>query len=126
MEGTLAEIRGFAGNFSPRNWAYCYGQIVSIAQNTSLVMNQKLVYYDNHLYSLFISFLKMSLSIPFPLDINSIPRIAISINRTYNSIINPISFYFHQTMNCICFYNRFTILNINIFILESLHSISLN
>ncbi|MPQ49126.1 phage tail protein [Marinifilum sp. N1E240] len=36
MEGTLAEIRGFAGNFSPRNWAYCYGQIVSIAQNTSL------------------------------------------------------------------------------------------
>ncbi len=36
MEGTLAEIRGFAGNFNPRNWTYCYGQIISIAQNTSL------------------------------------------------------------------------------------------
>jgi microcystin-dependent protein len=36
MEGTIAEIRLFAGNFAPRNWAFCSGQILSIAQNTAL------------------------------------------------------------------------------------------
>ncbi len=36
MEGTIGEIRLFAGNFAPKNWAYCGGQIMSIAQNTAL------------------------------------------------------------------------------------------
>jgi microcystin-dependent protein len=36
MEGYLAEIRLFAGNFAPRGWAFCNGQILSIAQNTAL------------------------------------------------------------------------------------------
>lgn len=36
MEGTIAEIRMFAGNFAPRNWAFCQSQILSIAQNTAL------------------------------------------------------------------------------------------
>jgi microcystin-dependent protein len=36
MEGTIAEIRMFAGTFAPRNWAFCAGQILSIAQNTAL------------------------------------------------------------------------------------------
>lgn len=36
MEGTIAEIRLFAGNFAPRSWAFCQGQILSIAQNTAL------------------------------------------------------------------------------------------
>lgn len=36
MEGYIAEIRMFAGNFAPRNWALCQGQILSIAQNTAL------------------------------------------------------------------------------------------
>jgi microcystin-dependent protein len=36
MEGTIAEIRMFAGNFAPRNWAFCNNQILSIAQNTAL------------------------------------------------------------------------------------------
>jgi microcystin-dependent protein len=36
MEGYIAEIRFFAANFAPRNWAYCSGQIMSIAQNTAL------------------------------------------------------------------------------------------
>lgn len=36
MEGYIAEIRLFAGNFAPRNWAFCNGQILSIAQNTAL------------------------------------------------------------------------------------------
>lgn len=36
MEGYLAEIRMFAGNFAPRGWAFCQGQIISIAQNTAL------------------------------------------------------------------------------------------
>src|SRR5215204_3802779 len=35
-EGTIAEIRLFAGNFAPRSWAFCQGQIMSIAQNTAL------------------------------------------------------------------------------------------
>lgn len=32
----IAEIRLFAGNFAPRSWAFCQGQILSIAQNTAL------------------------------------------------------------------------------------------
>ena len=36
MDGYIAEIRMFAGNFAPRNWALCQGQIMSIAQNTAL------------------------------------------------------------------------------------------
>jgi len=36
MEGYIAEIRMFAGNFAPRFWAFCQGQILSIAQNTAL------------------------------------------------------------------------------------------
>lgn len=36
MEGTIGEIRMFAGNFAPRNWAFCQSQILSIAQNTAL------------------------------------------------------------------------------------------
>lgn len=36
MEGTIAEIRMFAGTFAPRNWAFCQGQILSISQNTAL------------------------------------------------------------------------------------------
>lgn len=36
MDGTIGEIRLFAGNFAPRSWALCYGQLLSIAQNTAL------------------------------------------------------------------------------------------
>lgn len=36
MEGTLSEIRMFAGNFAPRNWAFCEGQILPISSNTAL------------------------------------------------------------------------------------------
>lgn len=36
MEGTIGEIRMFAGNFFPRNWAFCQGQIVAIQSNTAL------------------------------------------------------------------------------------------
>src|SRR5512132_2194680 len=32
----IAEIRLFAGNFAPRGWATCDGQLLSIAQNTAL------------------------------------------------------------------------------------------
>ncbi len=32
----VAEIRIFAGNFAPRGWATCDGQIMPIAQNTAL------------------------------------------------------------------------------------------
>ena len=36
MEGTIGEIRGFAANFAPLNWAFCQGQILPISQNTAL------------------------------------------------------------------------------------------
>ncbi len=36
MEGFIGEIRLFAGNFPPKNWAFCQGQILSIASNTAL------------------------------------------------------------------------------------------
>jgi len=36
MEPTLAEIRLFAGNFAPRGWALCQGQLLPIAQNSAL------------------------------------------------------------------------------------------
>ena len=32
----IAEIRIFACNFAPRNWAFCNGQLLAIAQNTAL------------------------------------------------------------------------------------------
>lgn len=36
MEGTLAEVRMFAGNFSPRGWMYCNGQLLPISQWTAV------------------------------------------------------------------------------------------
>ena len=36
QEGFIGEIRMFAGNFAPKDWAFCQGQILSIAQNTAL------------------------------------------------------------------------------------------
>ncbi len=32
----LAEVSVFAGNFAPRGWAFCDGQLLPIAQNTAL------------------------------------------------------------------------------------------
>src|SRR5215469_4365797 len=32
----LGEIKMFAGNFAPKGWALCNGQLLSIAQNTAL------------------------------------------------------------------------------------------
>ena len=32
----IAEIRIFAGNFAPRGWAFCNGQLLAISQNTAL------------------------------------------------------------------------------------------
>jgi microcystin-dependent protein len=36
MDPFVAEIRLFAGNFAPNGWAFCNGQLMSIAQNTAL------------------------------------------------------------------------------------------
>lgn len=36
MEEYLGIVKLFAGNFAPRGWAFCNGQILSIAQNTAL------------------------------------------------------------------------------------------
>jgi microcystin-dependent protein len=35
-EPFVAEIRIFAGNFAIRNWAFCDGQLLPVAQNTAL------------------------------------------------------------------------------------------
>lgn len=35
-EPFVAEIRIFAGNFAPRGWAFCEGQLLPISQNTAL------------------------------------------------------------------------------------------
>jgi microcystin-dependent protein len=35
-EPFIGEVVLFAGNFAPRGWAFCQGQILSIAQNTAL------------------------------------------------------------------------------------------
>ena len=36
MEGVIGEIRLFAGNFAPRDWAICDGQALDISKNTAL------------------------------------------------------------------------------------------
>jgi microcystin-dependent protein len=36
MEPTIGVITMFAGNFAPRNWAYCMGQLLPINQNQAL------------------------------------------------------------------------------------------
>ena len=33
---TIGEITMFGGNFAPRNWAFCNGQLLSVASNTAL------------------------------------------------------------------------------------------
>lgn len=35
-EPFLGEIKLFAGNFAPRGWAFCNGQLLPISQNTAL------------------------------------------------------------------------------------------
>ena len=36
MEGYIAEMRYFASNFAPRNWALCAGQLLAISTNQAL------------------------------------------------------------------------------------------
>ena len=35
MEGTIGEIRMFAGNFAPRAWNFCNGGLLAISSNTA-------------------------------------------------------------------------------------------
>lgn len=36
MEGYMAQIKLFAADFAPKNWAFCQGQTIQIAQNSAL------------------------------------------------------------------------------------------
>lgn len=36
QDSFIGEVQMFAGNFAPRNWAFCNGQLLSISQNTAL------------------------------------------------------------------------------------------
>lgn len=47
MEGTLAEVRMFAGNFAPRGWMLCQGQLLSIAQWTAVFALVGTIYGGN-------------------------------------------------------------------------------
>ncbi len=47
MEGTLAEIRLFAGNFAPRGWQLCNGQLLAISQWTAVFALVGTIYGGN-------------------------------------------------------------------------------
>lgn len=47
MEGVIGYVTGFAGNFAPKNWAFCQGQIINIASNTALFSILGTVYGGN-------------------------------------------------------------------------------
>lgn len=47
MEGYIAEIRLFAGNFAPQYWAFCQGQILQITQNSALYSLLGITYGGN-------------------------------------------------------------------------------
>jgi microcystin-dependent protein len=36
QEGFIGEVKLFAGNYAPRNWAFCDGQLLPISQNQAL------------------------------------------------------------------------------------------
>lgn len=36
MEGYIGEVKLFAGNFAPRNWSFCQGQLLAISSNNAL------------------------------------------------------------------------------------------
>ena len=36
QDAFIGEVRLFAGNFAPRGWAFCDGQLLPISQNTAL------------------------------------------------------------------------------------------
>ena len=36
MEQIIGQIQAFGFNFTPRGWAFCNGQLISITQNTAL------------------------------------------------------------------------------------------
>jgi len=36
MDGTMSEIRIFAGDFAPKSWAFCQGQLLNINTNQAL------------------------------------------------------------------------------------------
>jgi len=36
MQGMIGEVRLFGGNFAPRQWAFCNGQLIAISQNEAL------------------------------------------------------------------------------------------
>ena len=46
-EPFIGEIRIFAGNFAPRGWMFCEGQLLSIAQNTPLLSLMGTTYGGN-------------------------------------------------------------------------------
>lgn len=47
MEGVIGYTTCFAGNFAPKNWAFCQGQIINIASNTALFSIIGTVYGGN-------------------------------------------------------------------------------
>ncbi len=47
MEGVIGYTTMFAGNFAPKNWAFCAGQVINIQSNTALFSILGTVYGGN-------------------------------------------------------------------------------
>lgn len=47
MEGVIGYVTMFAGNFEPKSWAFCQGQILAIRSNTALFSILGTVYGGN-------------------------------------------------------------------------------
>ena len=46
-EPFISEIRMFAGNFAPKYWVFCDGQLLSIPENTALFSIPGTIYAGN-------------------------------------------------------------------------------
>ena len=44
-EPYVGEIRMFAGNFAPRGWAFCDGQLLAVSQNETFGASAPLSYF---------------------------------------------------------------------------------
>lgn len=64
-EPFIGEIRMFAGNFAPNGWAFCNGQLLSIAQNTALFSLLGTTYGGNGITTFALPDLRGRVSIGF-------------------------------------------------------------
>jgi microcystin-dependent protein len=69
VDAFIAQIMLFAGNFAPANWAFCNGQLMSIAQNSALFSLIGTVYGGDGIQT----FALPNLQCRFPIHPGSVP-----------------------------------------------------